>query len=344
MTALRPQLSPSARRLWRDRETLQLGRTPGRAVVLAGVDSVVRGVLALLDGTRDRAGLLQAASLLGHPPASTEAVLNKLDEAGVLEDAAADRSVMGQLQRSERDRLASDLVSLRAVRPSGALPAVRRRRASRVVVEGTGRVGAVVAALLAVAGVGSVDVVDEGVTRPEDCGVGGLTFDAVGRRRGEACRELLAALAPSVRTAPLVLPDLVVLSPAAGVPVPEAPRLVPHLVAEVREGTGVVGPLVRPGISACLHCLELTRTDRDPGWPALAAQLSMPATGVAACDSALALAVAAQVVHQALAFLDGAGLPASVGGTLELALPDWRWRRRSWQLHPACGCAWPDPG
>jgi hypothetical protein len=233
---------------------------------------------------------------------------------------------------------------LQLLRPQAALETAGRRRAARVVVAGAGRVGAPLAALLAAAGIGSLDVVDDGVVRPEDCGVGGHPLAAVGRRRGESARAHVAAVAPSVRTGPLVLPDLVVLAPAAGDPTPEGPVGVPHLLAEVREGTGVVGPLVRPGMSACLRCLDLARTDRDPGWPALAAQLSMPAAGVAPCDAALALGVAAQAAHQVLAFLDGASVPAALGGTLELVLPDWRWRRRSWQLHPACGCAWRETG
>jgi bacteriocin biosynthesis cyclodehydratase domain-containing protein len=141
-----------------------------------------------------------------------------------------------------------------------------------------------------------------------------------------------------------VLPDLVVLAPAAGQPVPEPPRLVPHLVAEVRGDVGVVGPLVSPGTSACLRCLDLARTDRDPGWPALAVQLAESARGVAPCDGALALAVAAQTALQALAYVEGGSLPAAAGGTLELVLPDWRWRRRSWQLHPDCECGWRDSG
>jgi hypothetical protein len=115
-------------------------------------------------------------------------------------------------------------------------------------------------------------------------------------------------------------------------------------VAEVRGAVGVVGPLVQPGRSACLRCLDLARADRDPGWPALATQLAMPTPGVAPCDAALALAVAAQTALQALTLLDGGALPGAVGGTLELALPDWRWRRRSWQLHPDCDCGWRDTG
>ncbi|MCW2723296.1 MAG: UBA/THIF-type binding protein [Frankiales bacterium] len=341
---VRPLLTPFARRLWRDRETLQLGRNPGRAVVLAGVDPTLRAVLALLDGTRDHAGVLRAAGDAGCPGPRTAAVLTLLADAGLLDDAADDRSALARLARAERDRLAADLGSLQLVRPDGALPVARRRLEARVVVEGAGRVGAAVAGLLAASGVGAVDVADDGTVRPEDCGVGGLGLDQVGRRRGDAARDLLRTVAPSVRTGTLCLPDLVVLAPAAGLPPPDAPRLVPHLLAEVRDGTGVVGPLVQPGASACLHCLDLARTDRDPDWPAVAAQLSLPAAGVAPCDAGLALAVVAQTALQVLTLVDGAAVPATVGGTLELALPDWRWRRRSWQIHPDCPCAWREAG
>ncbi|MCU1590412.1 MAG: UBA/THIF-type binding protein, partial [Frankiales bacterium] len=141
---------------------------------------------------------------------------------------------------------------------------------------------------------------------------------------------------------PAELPDLVVLAPAGGLPAAEAPRLVAHLLAEIRGEVGVVGPFVAPGASACLRCLDLTRADRDPGWPALAVQLDLPARGVTPCDSALALAVAAQASLQALEFLDTGSLPATAGGTLELVLPGWRWRRRSWQVHPDCDCVWRD--
>jgi hypothetical protein len=340
---VRPLLTPAVRRLWRDRETLQLGRPPGRSVVLAGVDPATRTVLGLLDGSRDLGGLLEAADAAGCPPPQTEEVLALLEDAGLLDDAAADRSPVAALPRIQRDRLQPDIASLRLVRGNGA-DVLRRRRAARIVVDGAGRVGAPVAAMLAAAGIGSVVVVDDGLTRPEDCGVGGLPLAAIGRLRQEAARELISSIAGS-GAAPagpaVVLPDLVVLAPPAGLAIPEPPRLLAHLVAELRGEVGVVGPLVVPGTSACLRCLDLTRADRDPGWAALAVQLGTPARGVAACDSALAVAVAAQTTMQALAFLDGSGLPDTAGGTLELVLPDWRWRRRSWQVHPDCDCSWP---
>jgi hypothetical protein len=311
--------------------------------VLAGVDPATRSVLALLDGTRDRAGLLQAADAAGSPPPRTEQVLTLLAGAGLLDDAAADRGPLTAMPRAQRDRLHPDLTSLRLVRGDDA-EVLRRRRAARVVVDGAGRVGAPVAAMLAAAGIGSVHVVDDGLTRPEDCGVGGLPLAAVGRPRQEATRDLITSIAGR-GTAPagpaVILPDLVVLAPPGGLPLPEPPRLLAHLLAEIRGEVGVVGPLVVPGASACLRCLDLTRTDRDPGWPALAVQLGTPTREVAPCDSALAVAVAAQTAMQALAFFDDGGLPSTAGGTLELVLPDWRWRRRSWQMHPDCDCAWP---
>ena len=34
----------------------------------------------------------------------------------------------------------------------------------------------------------------------------------------------------------------------------------------------------------------------------------------------------------------GAPVPATVNGTLEVVLPDWQWRRRTWPPHPSCNC------
>jgi hypothetical protein len=123
---------------------------------------------------------------------------------------------------------------------------------------------------------------------------------------------------------------------------------VPHLLATVRETTGVVGPLVLPGRSACLGCLDLARADRDPAWPRVAAQVVTDPAGpgastVRACDTVLATAVAVHAVLHGLAFLDG-DLPVSVDGTLEITLPEGRVRRRSWTRHPGCGCGWADTG
>ena len=53
----------------------------------------------------------------------------------------------------------------------------------------------------------------------------------------------------------------------------------PHLAVVAGADRASAGPLVVPGGSACLRCLELHRTDRDPSWPAVAAQLAGGDTG-----------------------------------------------------------------
>ena len=81
---------------------------------------------------------------------------------------------------------------------------------------------------------------------------------------------------------------------------------VPHLAVSADEAIGVVGPLVIPGRTACLRCLDLTRAERDPAWPLILAQLDGREPNPCACDAPLAAAVAAQAAAQVLAFIDRA--------------------------------------
>ncbi|MBB6546270.1 ThiF family adenylyltransferase [Nonomuraea rubra] len=135
-------------------------------------------------------------------------------------------------------------------------------------------------------------------------------------------------------------PDLVILAPVGPLDMLLVNDLdslrIPHLLVSAFEGHGTVGPLVLPGDTACLHCLDLTRRDRDPYWPIVTARLGGYPPGEIACDVALATVVAAQVTGHALAFLDGKE-PSVTNGTMDVT-PDWRWRRRSWKAHPQCRC------
>jgi bacteriocin biosynthesis cyclodehydratase domain-containing protein len=116
---------------------------------------------------------------------------------------------------------------------------------------------------------------------------------------------------------------------------------VPHLVVHAEEAIGTVGPLVRPGHSACVRCVDFAKAARDPAWPMILAQASGTSAPAAtrACDTALAAATAALAAGQALGFIDrAADEPATSNGTLEVVLPGWQWQRRDWLPHPACTC------
>jgi hypothetical protein len=271
----------------------------------------------------------------------------------VLEDAAADHRALAALSRAERDRLAPDVAAASIARTGeGGVGVISRRLVRVVLVHGAGRVGAAVVSLLAAAGVGTVAAEDAGAAAPADLLPGGLGVHDVGARRQDAAVRAARRLAPSMRAslpAGRTVPDLAVLTGEPGGHDARAlERLVragvPHLFAGVREATGLVGPLVLPGRSSCRRCHDLHRTDRDPAWPAVAAQLRAGSrTRTTACDVVLATAVAAQASLQVLAFLDGDPQPPTVDGTLEIGQEDGRVRRRSWTPHPACGCTWAHP-
>lgn len=335
----RPMLKSGLRRLNRGTGAVQFGIDPERAVVLVDLD--------LPSGDLPTAHL-QLPELAAH-----------LGGAGVLEDAAAVCPGWRALPAGVRDRLEPDVASLSLLDPSldGGKRMLSRRFAARVEIRGGGRVGASLAALLAAAGVGEVRVVDPMPTRPQDLAPAGLQPRALGRPRGRAATPtplpsatVLAARRarrrppglPRQRTR-VPRPDLVILAADHGA-LPPADDLmaarIPHLVAQVQETSATVGPLVVPGRTSCLRCQDLTRADRDPGWPSVAAQLAVgPPEAGAACDVVLATTLACHAALQALTFLETGAAPVA-DGTLHLRLPDGMVRRRSWRAHPACDCSW----
>jgi ThiF family len=348
----RPTLKAALRRVWRDGSTLQIGVDPVRALVIGNLDDGLAQWLEILDGTRESRDAVDSAADFGAEPATAGRLLDLLSAAGVIEDGAADRTVLRELGPLERQRLGPDLaaLSIRGGTVDGGATALAHRRTRAVIVFGAGRVGASIAVLLAAAGIRYVKVKDPALARPTDLAPAGITFDQVDRRRDSAAQRAAQRAAPGVTTAlpnGRSEPDLAVVSPAGSVDPTVGERLVesgvPHLYAGVRELTGVVGPLVVPGRSSCLRCHDLHRSDRDPGWPRVAAQLAAIERGrqavraPAPCDVVLATLVAAYASMHALEFLDGR-LPASLDGTLELDSPSGSIRRRSWSAHPSCSC------
>jgi bacteriocin biosynthesis cyclodehydratase domain-containing protein len=121
-------------------------------------------------------------------------------------------------------------------------------------------------------------------------------------------------------------------------------RGVAHLPVRVRDGTGLVGPLVIPGVTSCLGCADLHRSDRDAAWPAIAAQLR-DTVGVA--DRATMLATAALAlsqVNRVIAAVRGQeelpdpGPPPALNATLEFDLTAGTIVARQWTRHPLCSC------
>ncbi|MHA6796479.1 ThiF family adenylyltransferase [Pseudonocardia bannensis] len=295
-----------------------------------------------------------ASRLLGLDPASaiaaddlSPALAAMLDDlvAPVDRDILVARAARRGASAGEADELLRELVAAGAVVDATAQHRLARRRATAaVLVRGDGPLAVGIAAGLGRAGVGAVHIESGGVVLTADLGTGYLDADR-GRNRGEAATDAVRRLAPGIRVGALparTTADLVVLTDALAVDGATARGLVDrgvlHLQVRVRDGLGIVGPLVLPARSACLHCLDLYRAERDPGWPAVAAQLvGRPGRAAPHC----VLATAGLGVAQALAALDGPAAgpaPAAVDATLELDADAGHLVRRPWTPHPGCGC------
>jgi bacteriocin biosynthesis cyclodehydratase domain-containing protein len=341
---MRPALKAGLRPLWRDRRTLQIGVDPRRAAALTGLGKAA-AIVSLLDGSRDAAEVERTAAEYGIAPAAVNRVLGLLASAGVLDDFPA--HLHQALPDYLRARLAPELAcaALAYGHGDGGAAVIARRRAAFVRVYGADRIGACVATLLAASGVAWVTCRDGGIAGAADIAPAGLGAADVGTARAAGVDRAVHRVARETRTGddPRRLPDLAVL---AGRPDPvDVAELmrgrVPHLAVRAEEAIGVVGPLVEPGRSACLRCADLARTARDSAWPLILAQASGPdgpATSPQACDTVLAAATAALAAAQALTFIDRAAPHVTRNGTLEVVLPDWQWRRRTWSPHHACTC------
>lgn len=359
---MHPMVKPALRRGWRDLNTVQFGMTPAHAMTLGPMDLATGSFLDLLNGTRGLELLREEGRRVDLPDGHVDGLVRGLARAGLLDDARGGGPAADALRKKKEvlDRLRPDLASLSLTTsaPGDAIGQLAARRSQRVQVWGAGRVGAVLASLLAGAGVGEVDVLDGGRVEPWDVAPGGLPAESVGDRRDESARRAVRRAAPdrpSRRATAQASPgagdpgfSLVIIAPrddvAVHAPDPAAAEPLmasgtPHLYAGVVEGTGVVGPLVLPGETSCAGCLQEGRADRDPTWPRLVAQWrSGRQRQVRPCDLTLATTVAGLAAAHALAFLDGR-VPSSAGARWEVSVPGLHWHARPIWAHPECPCA-----
>jgi hypothetical protein len=114
-------------------------------------------------------------------------------------------------------------------------------------------------------------------------------------------------------------------------------RDIPHLPVVVGDADVTIGPLVEPGTGPCLYCVQLSKTDADPAWPAIATQLwSRPAPDLSRLAIAEAAAFAARRILDRIS--TGPSLEAS---SWHLAATDGALSSRGWTRHAACRCAVP---
>jgi bacteriocin biosynthesis cyclodehydratase domain-containing protein len=342
---MRPILKPGLGRVWLDANTLQLGRDPRARI--HRLDSAERMLLEALDGTRDTDSLLSYGARLGLTSERSMGLLNRLAIEGLLDDACLATPALARLSVGERARVGPvvSALGLRNKLPGSGARALERRAQQHVAVHGLGLIGAQVARQLAAAGVGVVRPVDPAPAEHRDAGPGAIDPAHVGKRRQESVSRAIQRDTPTVRIAPTYAarrPELVVVAPVERYPVELFDSLmsdgVPHLLVRPAEDEVLVGPLVLPGRTPCVHCVDLRLSESDPSWPQFLAQYGATRPGeLPPGDTSLMLLGAAYAAHYALTRLDG-GEPPVVGALMSLRPPDAAPVRIGVTAHPACGC------
>ena len=219
---------------------------------------------------------------------------------------------------------------------------LRNRARARIDIYGCGLIGANLARVLAASGIGELRVIDQRRISSQHLPVSSL--ESVGLNSAKYLEHSLSRDYPKVLSKKIKSPSLVIVTRAPS-PIEILTWMnfsIPHLMIEPRGEAIEIGPLVIPGKTACLRCMNLDRLDRDPNWylvelcgqqehepPAVFAQL---AAGIGA------LAALSLVDSRPASAVDLVG-PSLLNTTLRidstLAISAVQHRR-----HPRCGCAW----
>ncbi len=116
-------------------------------------------------------------------------------------------------------------------------------------------------------------------------------------------------------------------------------------MVQLVEGGAVIGPLVVPGQTACLRCLDAFHSEEDPSWALLVEQYARAVSSDRAdgipepVDPALATIAVGWAARDVSAYLEG-GTPTTWSSTVRLAPELDTIESRSWPTHPDCGCSW----
>ena len=327
--------------LRRGTHTLQVGLERHTAAVLNGMTDAAIRALVRLDGSLPRGQLISALPEL-------DDVLIALEKLGLIEDSPRPDS---PLSHNRRERLEHDRQVLASeLRSGAAADDVLAQRMRRVVaIRGLDKTAAHVAVGLANAGIGTVAVLghdrlvsmcDITPVGPFEPHVSWIEQISEAVRRQGAHSSLVDAQHV----------DLVVIAQSADVQPPWTdPELahdlmaddVPHYPVAVSGSFSRIGPVIIPGSTPCLDCLDLRETDRDRAWPALVDQVRLRHPNSRAQDSALATLSSAVAVREIVEFLDRKDEDQStekVHGYNEFRASDVGPTFVPLARHPLCGC------
>jgi hypothetical protein len=343
MRITNPKLAPGVRLYDRDVSAIQIGINPDSALV---VDKKVgKAIAKLLTGAHSIDDICQKLVMAGHDFHSSEIFLTQLIELGLVESGpiAATHDNHNPVSEVQRLNLSRET--------RGDLEAIKNRIECEISIRGVGRLGMTICLLLASAGFPNITIHDSNLVCESDLTPWGASRIDIGIRRDTIAKHLIERMIRGTTSHKNHLryrakQKLAILIPEQRADYPwicatSADMFIasdtPHLFASSSTASSLISSVIQPGLSPCLRCLHLHRSDQDPKWPVIDLQVSRNPV----LDSAsitLIMRTALEVVRIASQWVDQPEVTDSQ--LIELGESPDSVEIYPTFFHPSCGCRW----
>lgn len=342
------RINPNHQALWRTPFEMQLGLGQSQVVLKKLTPAQERLIAALYRGIADQQ-LPTITKQLGLSKAESDSVLQQVEPILLAENPKLKSKI--ELSPEFIAGAFSEIIRASLLHAVDGEAVLIGRAGRSIHIEDISRTGLTIAQGLAAAGVGHLISHDEQQVLPGDLGPTGYPSQLLGRPRVDALRTILAA-SPNkamVSTGKKLLDKQLQKIDCAVLIVQQAiePRRyshwvnrdVPHIAVTFDTEFASISPMIIPGQTACLFCLDSMRSEQDANWPVLASQLI--ASQKKFDDAASQLFTAGVVIQKILARID------KVAGfeLCEENLSGYRMNLKTgeitefiWPQHSACGC------
>ena len=342
------KINPNQPALWRDPQTLQIGHG-ANSLAVGKLSKAQEQLIGLLYRGIANKALPELSKHIGMSASEAEELVERVSPMLLKEPERNPKSA--ELSPEFVASAFSEIIRASLVNEVDGALVLQERNRRNIHLEDLSKPGLTIALGLAAAGVGHLITHDEAVVSQPDLGPTGYPTQLIGHPRIEALRALLAAspnqslvsFGKRLQERHLDSVDCAILIAHQSMEPARYARWlnrdVPHLAVTFDSNGVSVSPLIVPGQSPCLLCLEKLRTDQDPAWPVLATQLLK--TTKRMDDSASALFAGGIVLQKVLNRIDNFGefewqlenrtgyrLDSKTGLVTELVWPQW----------PECSC------
>lgn len=343
------RINPNQQAIWRTPFEMQVGLGPGSVVLPNLTNAQERMIAALYKGIADQQ-LPLVTKQLGLTGQETKDLLGSLDQV-LLNDSPATATK----QKLSEDFVAgafAEIIRASLLHSVDGQAVLLSRSQRSIHLDHLGSAGLQMALGLAAAGVGQIISHDENKVEKADLGPTGFPSQLIGHSRIDALRSLLAAspnqtlvsTGKKLQANKLQKIDCAVLISQQVIdPRRYATwinRDIPHVAVTYTADEVWVSPMIIPGQSACLFCLEKMRTDANPIWPVIATQLLT--SNKRFDDVSSQLFSAGIVVQKILSRVDkvsGFDLAEENLSGFSLDLKSGLIKELKWPKHEACHCS-----